>query len=114
MTEGEAPIRDAPKEPGSGQGACYDDEIPRLRFAPLGMTGGCRYGVGLEGDDSGGEGIMMDSRPRLHGGRLFAGKTGGVLPSSSRGQVLRGDDGGGWCPRETPLRMKGWETFGKT
>ena len=80
MTEGEAPIRDAPKEPGNGNVACYDVEILRLRFAPLGMTGGCRYGVGLEGDDSGGEGIMMDSRPRLHGGggRFFAGMTEGA------------------------------------
>ena len=48
MTEGEAPIRDAPKESGNGNVACYDVEILRLRFAPLGMTGGCRYGVGLD------------------------------------------------------------------
>ena len=46
MTEGEAPIRDAPKEPGNGNVACYDVEILRLRFAPLGMTGGCGNGVG--------------------------------------------------------------------
>ena len=35
------------------------------------------------------EGVgKMDSRPRLHGGRLFAGRTIGVLPSRNLRSIL--------------------------
>ena len=44
---------------------------------------------------------MMDSRPRLHGGRLFAGKRGAVSVFTG-GQVLRGDDGGGGAHERHP------------
>ena len=42
----------------------------------------------------------LDSRPRLHGGRLSAGTTGGDGSPHPRGQR------GGWAVREPPLREK--------
>ena len=96
-------------------GDCYDNEIPRLRFASLGMTYGWRGWVPASGRTTGGGGFLpasswgqalrggygdgsphargqregVDSCLRLHGGRLFAGGTG-------MGPRMREDNGRGW------------------
>ena len=67
----------------------------------LGMTGGAALRMtwgGALGMMCGGRKEGMGSRPRLHGGRLCAGKTVGIggmgsRPRLHRGQALRGNNG---------------------
>ena len=68
-------------------GDCYDNEIPRLRFASLGMTYGWRGWVPASGRTTGGDGFV---------------------PASSRGWALCGRMGTGMGPRMREDNGRGW------